>query len=526
MAPQTTDLKVSSAFLKRCFRLLLLPILPFVSIGFSESGNGTEQITAKIASKIDKGREKASLAEPTLFPTGIQDPVESMPAIRKAGNASPSDVDPVDSVNIGTSEFALRRSDAAFQTYGRNPAIEAAALGLTAVRERDAILARIQSDTSSQPYNIKIGRIPFRLAASLDLDFTDNFERSSQSRESELTILPRIDVSGSVKLAAKTTLSIGLGIGYIEYLNSSENDRLLTTASLSPDTGVSLDFKVGKFLISVYDRPLVPQFQADVATQRNQSQYSQFTNTAGLNIQWDVNSFTNSAFRYNHTNLISLKSEENTTDGVIDSFLVSLSFRLSESLGLGIQSGGDIRAYESALLNSGISYHIGTFANYNLSQYLHIQAGLGYQGGQYDSSGGVEDSSSLGTYYGNIAVVNSLNSRLSHSLSVGREAQRGAFSNFTVSNYVKYQTVWSIIDQVNLNSWASYEDIDESGGLFAQHFCYFSLGISCSLNLSSRIGLSLAYTLTKRTAFDDLQVRGGSLDFTENRISLHLGYAF
>ena len=193
---------------------------------------------------------------------------------------------------------------------------------------------------------------------------------------------------------------------------------------------------------------------------------------------------------------------------------------------MGIEAGEDLRAYESDFLNSGTSYHIGTFANFRLSRYLAIQGGLGYQGGEYDSTAQIGDSSALGTYYANLSISNNLNSRFSHSLSFGRQAQRGAFSNFTVTNYVRYQTNWDFIRGLNLNTWASFEDIDESGGLFAQHFHYLTLGASCSLNVSAHISLSISYIFTKRVATTDSNLQTDFLDFTENRISLRIGYAF
>ena len=157
---------------------------------------------------------------------------------------------------------------------------------------------------------------------------------------------------------------------------------------------------------------------------------------------------------------------------------------------------------------------------------MRIQGAFGYQGGSYDSAGRVEDSSSLGTYYANLSIANNLNSYVSHSLSLGREAQRGAFSNFTISHYVKYQANWDFLNSVNLGAWTSFEDIEESGGLFAQHFRYYTLGALCSLNVTSRIRLTFTYIFTKRVASDNEELEGNSLDFAENRVSLRLNYAF
>lgn len=519
-------------FLRLTINLIhFLRIILAVAIWVGALIAADDQYPITVASTKSEQREITSWEEPALFPSDSENSSASVTSIagaRKAKKVPEADASSTDLLNEGPAGNTGTRSEAEFQTSDRIRSMESNGLGLTASRERDAILARIQSDPISQPYNIKIGRIPFRLATSLDFDFTDNIDRTSQNQESELIILPRLDMSSSIKITSRISLNIALGVGYIKYLNKTENDRLLTIASLSPntDTGVSLDMKIGKFLVTVYDRPVVPQFQADAATQRDQTQYSQFSNTAGLSVLWNINSQTDFSFRYNHTNLISFSSQKNTTDGATDSFLASLSTRLSESLGVGIQGGGDVTTYEAELLNSGISYHIGLFANYQLSRYLHVEGGFGFQGGNYDSSGTNEDSSSLGTYYANLSISNNLNSRLSHSISLGREAQRGAFSNFTVKNYIRYQTFWDVLHDVSLNAWTSFEDIDESGGLFAQHFRYFTLGASCSLRITSRISLSLTYAFTKRIASNDAEIQGSFLDFNENRVSLRLGYAF
>ena len=509
----------------------LLRVILATTIGVGALMAADDQYPITVASTKSEQREVTSWEEPALFPSDLEDSsasVTSIAGVRKAKKASEADASSAGPFDSGQVENTDTSSESDLQANNRIRGIESNGLGLAASRERDRILARIQSDPISQPYNIKIGRIPFRLASSLDFDFTDNSDRASQNKESELIILPRLDVSSSIKITSRISLNLALGVGYIKYLNKNENDRVLTIASLSPnaDTGISLDMKIGKFLVSVYDRPVVPQFQADAATQRNQTQYSQFSNTAGLSVLWNINSQTEFSFRYNHNNLFSLSSEKNTTDGATDSFLASLSKKLGESLGVGIQGGGDVTTYENELLNNGISYHVGLFANYRLSSYLQVEGGFGFQGGNYDSGGSNEDASSLGTYYANLSISNNLNTRLSHSISLGREAQRGAFSNFTVNNYIRYQAVWDVLHDVSLNTWASFEDIDESGGIFAQHFRYFTLGASCSLRVTSRISLSLTYAFTKRIASNDPEVQGSFLDFSENRVSLRLSYAF
>lgn len=485
-----------------------------------------DQIAVTVASQKPASHDGSSWEEPNLFSPEDARQTANTPQVRKAKRAeepASGDESPVTDGVQGTnasgvaSEFPKN-----YDEFGN----QQSAVGLAASRDRDAALARILSTPETQPYNIKIGRIPFTIGAGMTIDFSDNIRRTSRAKESELTLLPRMDISGSVKLAPNTTLTLGFGLGYIKYLNNSDEDRLIATAGLTPDTGLSLDVKVGKFLVTVYDRPSVPQFQADAATQRNQSQYSQFSNAAGLSVMWNVNSKTEMSVRYSHTNYISLKSEASNTDGATDSFLASLSYQLSESLGVGLEAGQETRTYDGSFLNNGATYHAGAFATFQLSRFLRVQGSVGYQGGEYDSGGAVGDSSNLGTYYASVSFSNNLNSHVSHSLSIGREAQQGAFSNFTISNYVRYQINLDLIRGVGMGAWASFEDTEESGGLFASHFQNYTFGASCSLSLTKRINLTLAYTFAKRVATDGPETQSDFLDYAENRVSLRIGYAF
>ena len=508
--------KTSSVFFVACLHL---------TQGFAIEENGT----VKVAVRNSESRETATWEEPSLFPSELPESSISRPKWRNERLSAEGSATIPPSTPIETDEAKVKHSAATFQSEFDEPlASGATAVGLRSTRERDAILNRIQSDTSSQPYNIKIGRIPLQMSASFDAEFSDNSDRTSQDQQSDLILLPRVSLTGSVKIISRLSLTINLGIGYLKDFANSDNDRVLPIASLSPNTnsGISLDLKVGKFLISVYDNPSVPQFQADAVTQRNQSQYRQFSNTAGITVLWNVNSRTNMSFRYDHSNAISLTSDKSTSDGSTDSFLASLSCTLSESLGIGVETGTEKKAYEGSLLNNGSTYHIGPFVDYKVSRYTRVQASAGYQIGDYGNNGNNEDASSLGGYYTNISIANELNSRLRHSLTFGHESQPGSISNYAINNYVRYQLNWDLVRGVNLGATASFEDIDESGGLFAEHFRNYSFGVYCGFMVTKHINISLLYAYAKRSALSESKSQGDPLDYAENRISLHLGYSF
>ena len=490
-----------------------------------------QSLQISTAANAKEAQETSSWEEPNLFPQELPGLTAPPRANRKPRSSNETDArNPPTPIEASeTNQTTQDLSSTSFRSkLGDLNFPETPAIGLESNHERDAILAKLQNEGPTQPYNIKIGRLPLLMRGGFSAEFTDNIRRTKQNKDAELILIPRLDISGFVKLGSRLSFSLGLGVGYIKHVADSGSDRFLISApiSLTPDSGISLNIKIGRFLINVYDRPTLPQFQADAVTQRQQNQYSQFTNTAGLRAFWDVNSRTNVSFEYAHANSFSFSSDRNTSDGSTDSFMASLSYKLSDSLGLGINAGAETTTYDNNFRNNGTTYHFGPSVSLELSRFLRIQASAGYQGGSYDNSGSVGDSSALGTFFASVRIANELNSHISHSLAIGRQSKQGSVSNFAVTNYVRYYIGWDLVRGVNIGANASFEDIEESGGLFAAHFRSFALGISCSTQLTKRITLSLTYAFTTRYVIDDTGPQNSLLDYDENRISLYMGYTF
>jgi len=473
--------------------------------------------------------------EPSLFPT--QSDAPRSPRINRRDESGAVTEPAVESPAPESTErvFPSVGAASAFQPASANYALPSEKpVGLGSSLQRDLIRAQAERSDVLQPYNIKLGPIPFRLAADLDLEYTDNSLRSEDQKDADFLIFPRIAMTGFIRLAPSITLSLEAGIGYIGYLNQTQPDRVIPIASVSlnPEAGgLSLNLKIGKFLINLHDRPSVPRFAVSAVTQRDQFQFNSFTNTAGVTILWDVNSRVEATMGYDHTNQIALNSSGKGLDQTTENFFSSLSWRLSDALGVGLDAGLSTIKYTEDLLNNGTNYHFGPTFQLRLSNYLSMEGAFGYQGGVYDSNGQTGDSSNLGSYFFNVGFQNNLNLQFRHTLSFGHEAEQGVASNFTESNYIRYQASWDAIRKVNLSFFASFVDAAESGGVFAEHFRYYEFGLVTGFQLTQKIAVSLTYQFTKReTLSDEAQPMdsffGRSLAFSENRVSLHLGYAF
>ena len=479
-------------------------------------------------------QEPSVWEEPNLFPTQPFAPTSHPFQQQNDEDANADSVtdSPIPSDNAGSSQALGAAS--AFQPASQNYGLpNQRPVGLGSSFQRDSILSQAGRTDIFIPYNIKLGPIPFRLSASLDVEYSDNSVRSDQEKVSDISLLPRIDMTGFVRLAPSITLSLQTGIGYITYVNQSQPDRLLPIASaaINPETGLSFNVKIGKFLINLHDRPEVPRFEVSAVTQRDQSQYNSFSNTAGITILWDVNSRLMATFGYDHINQIALDSSAEGSDQSTESFLSSLSYQLSDALGVGFEAGLSTINYTEDFLNSGTNYHLGPTFQLRLSDYLNMQGAFGYQGGSYGSGGRTGDTSELGSYYANVSIHNNLNPKFGHSLSIGHQAEQGVASNFTESNYVHYQAGWDVIRKVSLGFFASFVDAKESGGMFAEHIRYYAIGLSAGYQLTQKVFVSLIYQFTKRKTLTDEShpmdlTEDTNLAFAENRVSLHMGYAF
>jgi hypothetical protein len=80
-----------------------------------------------------------------------------------------------------------------------------------------------------------------------------------------------------------------------------------------------------------------------------------------------MNSRTMATFGYDHINQIALDSSAEGSDQSTENFLSSLSYRVSDALGVGFDAGLSVIKYTEDFLNSGTDYHLGPTFELRLS---------------------------------------------------------------------------------------------------------------------------------------------------------------
>ena len=469
------------------------------------------------------------LDQPSLFPNDpAAAPIRATEAIPRQGTSLVRSAQPPEMTNP-TLDSSFTGAASSFGLDARETGLSRPSVAASqADRERQRLIARAERQAALQHYNFKLGPIPFRFGAGLDVQVTDNVNLSSKNKQADLIVIPHLNLFGAVQLTSKNTLTIELSLGYIWDLNRPDQSRALTNASvgLDSDAGISFDIKMGNFRINVHEKPSIPRQQFDLITQRNPIQYAQFTNLAGVSVFWDMNSRISASFQYDHFNSISLKSEVENLDQSADNFGASVSFRMSDSLSLGLQGNASIVKYSQPFLNDAKTYNVGATVLFKASRNISVRGAVGFQFGQFGSRGATGDSSGLNEWYANVDINHSINEYVTQVLSVGREAQLGTASNSTEVLYIRHRASLAILNRVSIGTTCSFESANESGGLFAQEFKFFQFGVFSYWSISKKIGLSLQYRFLKRDSSSAVGGADGQLDYIENRLDIGMQFIF
>ena len=475
-----------------------------------------------------------------LEPTPLSDQQNLFPTEPQAGLARPSaridharaEESPVNIRQGSQTVIEAPESNTAASSFGydslQTGITGPATVSSQADRERDRLIARAERQASLQHYNIKIGPIPFRFGAGIDIQATDNVNISDRNKQSDLIVIPHFDIYGALQITSHNTLSIQFSLGYLWDMNREDQSRALTNASLGldSDAGISFDMKIGNFRINIHERPSIPRQQFDLITQRAPVQYAQFINVAGVSVFWDMNSRISTSFRYDHFNSISLKSDVESLDQASEQFGTSVDVRVNDSLSLGVETNGSIVKYDREFLNDATNYSVGISASLKASKAISIRASFGYQVGRFGSSGETGDLSNLNDWYASIDINHRINSYLTQFIAIGRESQLGTASNSTQVTYFRHRLSLAIFQNAGLGTNFSIESANESGGQFAQEIRLYQLGIFSYLSLSQKMTLSLQYRYVKRDSDTASGSPLGGLGYAENRLDMGLQYQF
>jgi hypothetical protein len=478
------------------------------------SGPGGQPAITSIL--LESGSE--SSGEPALSGTNAANSSET------GSQVSGSAVSPTVPANGLAGGYNSFGTPASFLNVPDPGSIKPSTIGSASSEALDRMLLAGAGSSGTPLSNFKIGAMKFTLGASLSAEFDDNILGTTHDREADLILSPQATIQGVLNLAKFNTINLTLGIGYVWYVDHPNLDT--KTPVVAPGTNFSFNVKVGPVLINIYDDPAVAENLANQLTQRNNVGYSDFTNTAGLTALWDLNRVSLTA-GYDHVDTIALQSEADSQSGSEDQASLSAGIKYSSGISGGINGLASSIRYSNSIQNNGATYSAGPFLDVRLTHHITVHLDGGYQVGSFGSGGTTQDNSSLGSYYADLSIAHDLNAYFQYSLSLGHNAQLGTLSNFVETNSISGRATWKISSRTTLAADASVDDSGESGGIYAQHFQYYTFGLSTGWSLSRVISMNVYYRFYLRDAGAPPAVEGASsLSYYENQVGVGFQVTF
>jgi Putative beta-barrel porin 2 len=374
-----------------------------------------------------------------------------------------------------------------------------------------------RQDIEQIPYNLVTGAIRYRISATLGFEYNDNINLSENNPESDFIVHPQATINALWPVTQLNTLRLDIGLGYAFYLNHSSANT--NGVLLTPGSQLALDVFVGDFRINFHDRFSLQQDPISELQLSNVIDYGRFENTAGVSVLWDLNKVV-ATLGYDHYVYISTNSDLDYLNRNAEILIGSLACNISNTTWVGIESSFVHDYYDENILNDSNGVTAGAFVETQLSKYMKVRVGAGYQTIAFDNTGSVFDSHDEDDYYANILISHRLNAYITQTLAAGHENQLGVNSNYIRLNYLRHTVTWNIIRNTLLSTEVFYEDANDSGGFLNEHIHRYGGAITVGYQFTPHVTLGLRYQYVEKDS--DVRFR----DYSQNRVSFDGTYSF
>ena len=373
-------------------------------------------------------------------------------------------------------------------------------------------LAQPRTMMRSGGYNIKAGPVQMSFDAGMGVEYNTNVNLSEEDPRGSLVLTPRVGMNLYWPITRLNNVSLALGVGY----NYSLNDPDLGGQYLliSPATELMFNIFIQDFIITVYTRPSVTENPTDDPTISNAVNYTFFSNTAGIDVLWDLNDLQ---FGIGYANQIrySLNDDYNNQDTVSNQIYANASAMVQPFLRVGLEGsvyntyyfderpfstggGTGVETLNTSNLNNSVGASAGLFAMGNISRFTSWSAGVGWQITQFNETNNPLNTGNASNPYFYFGVANELNRFFTHSLSAGFQTEPSNESNFVQAFNVGYGFNWILIRNWSLGGGVFYQNGTESPGPESEDFNRVGANVGLGYQLTKNLVASLYYSVISK----------------------------
>jgi len=382
---------------------------------------------------------------------------------------------------------------------------------------------------ANRDYNLKLGPTEWTFAAGVTMGWTSNARLSGSGGGGSFVLQPTASASMFMPIAERTSLTLGLTMGYNFYLSGGNSD--LNGFYIAPGTRLAYTMYIGDVQLSFYDALSVSQFAFNDPTVGNNPEARTFGNAFG---------FTASTQLYK-TQLTGGFSQNNTwqlsgVDGVgntgSQNLFAQAGYQVLPEVVAGINGGLTWQHYSGesqSILKGGFQWNVGPYVSWTVTEALTINGSFGYTVYTQDYLYGLP-STDTGSTYWQIGFSHAISELVTYSLSAGHTISPNYYSGPTDAYNVSLGLSWNLVKDLSISTPFSYYngsgiapvDYYDAVGLTpaSERFQTYSTGISFGYALTRHITTSLSYNFNYR------KEDGPTGDYTVNSIYLGFSYQF
>lgn len=397
--------------------------------------------------------------------------------------------------------------------------------------EYDTINRQRQQNIESQYYNVKLGPVRMTMSAGLTTTYNDNINLSETNAQSDFIVRPSFGIGAMWQITEFNRLAIDADIGFNKYISHSRYDRLDVSPGSTSD--ISYDLMVGQVRLNFHDRFFYSQDPMQVQTVTDEADLGRFRNTLGLVGVIPFKDLTVS-LGYDHVNFVYLNDAFKHSTYAAEMFFARVGYQVNPTLMTGVEASMGMTEYDTGLRPNNRNYTAGPFVMWRASELIQTEARAGISTYELSSTAASGDMSAPLSYYASLSLRHQINSRVAQTIRAGRDTQQGVSTtglisssgNFTETMYVQHSATWRVIHNVTLSSQLFYEYSESKMelnflGLFTTNLretvTRYGGGLSLGYQLGENINAALRWTHS---------IREGAVDFTQNAVTLALGYKF
>lgn len=400
------------------------------------------------------------------------------------------------------------------------------AIPLTA---QEALRTAVQGDRSYEARNaptyrpqderMRIGPVNFAVGVSYGLEWNDNINLAASNEESDFIHRPGVNLRAVWPATDESTLSFGMGIGYVKYMENSHLDQL----TLAPDSELAWDIRVEDFIFTLYDSV---SYSQDVVSQGGLSGTAQFPrleNTAGVRMLWRPSRYDVEA-GYAHYNMFADSDTFDYLSRSSEQFFGRVAYHFGAITRAGLEASGALTDYDDPTRDDNQNLSVGPFVEWQLMQDLRITLRGGYVIYFLDSGATTNQTDDLSSYYFGLTVNHRLTDFITHGLSVDRSVQQGINqgSDVTETLNLSYNVAWAFHRRASLSVSLFYERGNEARFEDEEEYDRFGFSLGLGYRITNHLSSSLGYRYTTK----DSDFTGRDRDYQQNSVTLSASYQF